>query len=317
MAKLMRKFTFYLQPKPPYNFDLTVHKPAGWSLFTPAEIFEEGTLWTALHINGMLTCLKLRSEGTIERPMIQADVFMREKPASDRKEAIRQTLACRLNIDQDLGAFYYMARRDPILMHTVDDLYGMRDTDPANLFAEAALAVLLQMAPLKRSEEMMESLIHNFGELAEFDGKKVRVWPTPDKIASLGAGDLDKCKLGYRAKYIRQLATALASGSPSLEELRRLAPDEARRKLLSLPGIGDYSADIINPHGGFPIDAWSADVFGKLFFGNEPEDGRGAIGEIKEEGLKRWGDYSWMAFLYVVHDLEGLSRKLGTSLRLQ
>jgi len=86
---------------------------------------------------------------------------------------------------------------------------------------------------------------------------------------------------------------------------------------MELPGIGDYSADIINPHGGFPIDVWSADVFGKLFYGNEPVDGRGSIVRIKREGVKRWGQWAWMAFLYVVQDLENLSRRLGTQLRLE
>jgi hypothetical protein len=73
----------------------------------------------------------------------------------------------------------------------------------------------------------------------------------------------------------------------------------------------------INPHGGFPIDAWSVEVFRKLFYGKEPEDNRKAIEEIKREGLRRWGKWSWMAFFYVVQDLENLSRKLDIKLRLE
>jgi 3-methyladenine DNA glycosylase/8-oxoguanine DNA glycosylase len=314
MVRFMHRFTFYLQPRPPYNFDLTVHKPAGWPLFTPAEVFDEGALWTALHIDGQLTCLKLSSEGTIERPLVQAKVFLREKPSPDRKEAVRQALSCKLNITQDLGAFYYRARRDPILRHTVDNLYGMHDTDPESLFANATLALLFRTAPFQRNKEMIEYLTNNFGELAGFCGKKVRVWPTPEKIASLDVADLEKCGLGYRAKYIQQLAVALASDSPSFEDLRQLPQNEARRRLLSLPGIGNYSADLINPHKGFPIDTWSAEVFGKLFFGHGRRDVRETIDDIRAEGLRRWGDYAWMAFLYIVHDLEGLSRELGISI---
>jgi 3-methyladenine DNA glycosylase/8-oxoguanine DNA glycosylase len=103
---------------------------------------------------------------------------------------------------------------------------------------------------------------------------------------------------------------------PTIEELLKLEPEEAKKLLLDLPGIGDYSADIINPHGGFPIDVWSADVFGKLFFGKEPEDKRKAVSRIKIEGLRRWGKWSWMAFFYIVQDLENLSRELGMQLRL-
>ena len=35
----------------------------------------------------------------------------------------------------------------------------------------ALLAILLQMAPLKRSNEMMDCLVTQFGDAAEFDGK--------------------------------------------------------------------------------------------------------------------------------------------------
>jgi 3-methyladenine DNA glycosylase/8-oxoguanine DNA glycosylase len=104
---------------------------------------------------------------------------------------------------------------------------------------------------------------------------------------------------------------------PTLTQLRGLTPQEAKRVLMELPGIGDYSADIINRPGGFPIDVWSAAVFGKLFYGKEPENKREAVERVKSEGIRRWGKWSWMAFFYVVQDLKNLSRKLDTTLRLE
>lgn len=318
MAKLNHRFGFYLRPVFPYNFELTVQKPAGWPLFTPFEIYENGILWTALHIEGMLTGLKLRSAGNTRKPLIKAEVFLKDVLSPIQREVVKKVLASKLTIDEDLSEFYRIAKKDPILKKTIDDLYGMHDTDPGSLFSEALLAILLQMAPLKRSEEMMQCMIRSFGELADFDGRKVYVWPTPESISKLTVSKLSgRCRLGYRSKYVLQLARVLETGNfPTLEELKQFTPQESKRRLLELPGIGDYSADIINPHGGFPIDAWSADVFGKLFYGREPKEGRAAINRIKAKGIRRWGKYSWMAFLYVVHDLESLSKKIGTSLRL-
>jgi 3-methyladenine DNA glycosylase/8-oxoguanine DNA glycosylase len=107
------------------------------------------------------------------------------------------------------------------------------------------------------------------------------------------------------------------NGGPTMDELRKLTREDAKRELMELPGIGDYSADIINRPGGFPIDVWSAAVFGKLFYGKEPENNRKAVERVKKEGIHRWGQWSWMAFFYVVQDLENLSRKLSTPLRLE
>ncbi|MBM3120313.1 MAG: hypothetical protein FJ006_12360 [Chloroflexi bacterium] len=315
---MTKRFAFYLSPKVPYDFELTVRKPAGWPLFTPFEIYKGGILWTALHIANLLTGLKLRSVGSTEQPSILIDVFLKDIPKSTQKNVIKNLLATKLAADEDLTEFYSMARKDPILKHTLGDLYGMHDTGFAHLFAMATFAISLQMAPLKRSEEMMNCLIKNYGELAEFDGKRVCVWPLAERLAELSPNELSRlCKLGYRAKYLVQLARVLGSGGfPTLEELKQFSPEEAKRKLLELPGIGDYSADILNPHGGFPIDAWSVDVFGKLFYGEQLREGRAAIDKIKAEGIRRWGKWSWMAFLYVAHDLKQLSEKLGTSLRL-
>ena len=53
-----------------------------------------------------------------------------------------------------------------------------------------------------------------------------------------------------------------------------------------------------------------------FFFGKEPENNRDAVGVVKEEGLKRWGKWSWMAFFYIVQDLPNLSKKLEKKLRL-
>ncbi|MDG6997267.1 MAG: hypothetical protein JRN52_15220, partial [Nitrososphaerota archaeon] len=62
---------------------------------------------------------------------------------------------------------------------------------------------------------------------------------------------------------------------------------------------------------------WSVEVFGKLFFGRRLGNPRKAIEKVKEEGIRRWGRWSWMAFYYVANDLQNLSSKLRIKLRLQ
>ncbi len=316
--KLPHVLRFDIEPIAPYDFDLTIHKPAGWPLFSNHEVFEKGAMWTATHLVDALAGIKLRSKGTAEKPRIATEIHLEDRPTKEEAEELERTLIHDIGADEDLNDFYAMARKDDILRLALDDLYGMHNTMQSTVFPDACLAVLLQMAPMKRSGEMMDCCIKRYGEAAEFDGKKVWAWPRPEKVAKAKTEEMAKaCKLGYRAKRIVQMAKAIDDdGFPTTEELERMSPEEAKAKLLELPGIGDYSADIVNPHGGFPIDVWSADVFGLLFFGKEPENGRDAVDEIKAEGLRRWDRWSWMAFYYVVQDLENLSRKLNVQLRL-
>ena len=208
--------------------------------------------------------------------------------------------------------------KDVILKHVVENLYGMHDTQAASLFNSVILSICLQMARLKRSFEMMEAIDRKYGETIQFDGKRVVLQPTARRIAKLDPEVFAKeCKLGYRAKYIVASAKMIDAGFPDMQDIMKMQPDEAKEKLIELPGIGDYAADIINPHAGFPIDAWSVDVFGLLFFGKQPEDRRAAIEKVKQEGIRRWGRWSWMAFFYVAQDLQNLSKRLGVQLRLE
>jgi DNA-3-methyladenine glycosylase II len=318
LVKLTNSFSFTLQAKPPYNFALTVQKPAGWNLFTSSEVFEDSVVWTALHIRDLLIGLKLRFKGTTNSPKIIGTAYHKSSLGPDQKDSFKQTLTLKLGINDDLGEFYALAGKDKILRHTIIDLYGMHDTQNSGLFDAGILAICLQMAPLKRSTKMMECILEKYGEVAEFDGKEVKAWPVPKTIARLQIAKFSKaCNLGFRAKYLVQLAKVLAAGNfPLLEELARLPPEDAKEKLIELPGIGDYSADIISPHGGFPIDVWSAEVFGKLFFRRDFKNAREVVEKVKEEGIRRWGKWSWMAFFYVANDLKNLSKHLGMKLRL-
>ncbi len=303
---------------PPFNFRLTVRKPAGWNLFNSSEVFEKNVLWTAARIRGELVGLKIGSLGTLEKPRISTVVFTKESLPDQQQADLKSTLEALLGVNEDLNEFYVFARKDPILRHVVKDLYGMHDTQSASLFDSVILSICLQMARWERSTQMMAAISRRHGDVVEFGGKRLIVQPSAEKIARLDPEKFAKeCNLGYRAKYLVGSAKMIAGGFPDIHHIMGMPSDKAKAILMELPGVGDYSADIINPHGGFPIDAWSVDVFGALFFGKEPEDGRDAIEKVKREGMRRWGRWSWMAFFYVAQDLENLSKRLGVRLRLE
>jgi len=316
--KLNNKCKFEITPVPPFDFELTVKKPAGWTLFNSGEIFHDGTLWTASRIQNRLVGLKLRSIGTVSKPRIRVALFTAKPLMNTEKTDLKALLMKLIGAEQDLREFYGMARKDKILKHVIEDLYGMHDTQSSYLFNSVVLSICLQMARMDRSMKMMGAITRSFGDKVEFDGKTIVAEPSAEKIARLNPRHFaKKCNLGYRAKYIVEAAKKIVSGFPDIVQVMSMSPDEARQKLTELPGVGDYAADIINPHGGFPIDAWSVDVFGKLFFGKEPEIARDAIEAVKSEGRKRWGKFAWMAFFYIAQDLRNLSKHLGIELRLQ
>jgi 3-methyladenine DNA glycosylase/8-oxoguanine DNA glycosylase len=307
---------FRLKATPPYDFSLTVHKPAGWSLFTPFETFEDDTLWTVMRPSyGEMFGLKLRSVGTVEKPEIFCEMFSGEKLSAEERKELSEMVAWTLNLKEDIREFYALAEHDSLVKSLAGDLYGMRRTKRPDIFPELILAVTLQMAPIRRSDQMMNLLIKNYGAKIRFDDRETLYWPAPDRIARAGVRELEqRCKLGYRAKSLKRIAETICKGFPTLQELEKMPTDEAKAKLMELRGIGEYSADIVSPHPGFALDVWSAKIFNMLLFGEEPESPRGIIPKLKEIAEDRWGKWRGYVFTYVLNDLNNLSRRFNLNL---
>jgi len=307
---------FNLDAIPPYNFSLTVHKPAGWSLLTPLEIFEDDTLWTGMRLNpGRMFGVKMKSVGALDKPNISCTVFSRRKLNAHERRELSETVSWMLSTKEDINEFYALAEHDPLVEALVQDLYGMRRTQRPDIFPMLILAVTLQMAPIARSDQMMNLLIQEYGEKITFDEKEVSYWPSPETIAKTSVKELEKrCKLGYRAKTLKSIAETTRKGFPTLQELEKLPPEDAKAKLMELKGIGDYSADIVTPHPGFALDVWSAKIFSMLLFGKEPESPRDIIPKIKNIAEDRWGKWRGYVFTYVLNDLDNLSRRFNLNL---
>ena len=313
--KMKKAYSVEVNAVPPYSFELTVNKPAGWWWSTPDEIFKDDTLWTAARFQNTLLGVKLKSTGTLQKPKIECNIFSNTELNPTKQQDITLMLKRALRTEEDLTGFYTLAKEDDILKAVVEDLYGMRTVAWPELFPALILAVTLQMAPMKRANQMMELLLSGFGDQISFDGKTIRYWPAHDKIAASTIDHLmAKAKLGYRAKNLTAIAKTLQQGFPSMDDLWTMNAEEAKKKLLTLRGIGDYSADIIIPGMGFPLDVWSAKIFHILFFGKKPENPREAIALLKQTAEKRWGKWKGYSFVYVLNDLPKLSKRIGVDL---
>jgi len=64
LLSLKEAYSVEFEAVPPYSFELTVHKPAGW-WSAPSEAFENSVLWTATRFGSKLIGLKIESSGTL------------------------------------------------------------------------------------------------------------------------------------------------------------------------------------------------------------------------------------------------------------
>lgn len=105
----------------------------------------------------------------------------------------------------------------------------------------------------------------DFGKNSE-----VFAFPTPERIAALSEDELKQIGAGYRAPYIIKSAKRIADGY-DLEKLRSLPTAEARKELLTFPGVGPKVADCIllfslGHSDAFPVDVWIERAMTELYF---------------------------------------------------
>ena len=109
--KLEKVFAFELNAIPPYNFVFTVHKPAGWYWFTPFEVFENNTMWTAAQLSsGRIVGLKLRSSGDVQKPRISVQVFYRDEISDVERKEITDIVIEATGVNEDITGFYCLAK---------------------------------------------------------------------------------------------------------------------------------------------------------------------------------------------------------------
>jgi DNA-3-methyladenine glycosylase II len=300
---LKRVQEFNISIPGPFDFALTVAKPAGWHWSTPGETFQDGTIWAAFYLGPKPVGLRLSSSGRSVTALAYTDFELTD----EQRVELVASLEHGLGKNRNPQAFYRFAQKDRLLRGVVKDRYGMRLGRLDDIFGRVILAITLQMAQLERSRQMMAEILRHYGTRLKFDGREVVLWPTPRRLSRVAEAELRaKANLGYRAKLLAAAASYLRDNPLRMLELDRMPDDEAVSAVRSIPGIGQYSAGIVLGRYA-PIDAWSVIVMSELLLGRTPEKPREEIGRVTELVEKRWGKWSWWAFAYILNDLENLS----------
>lgn len=146
--------------------------------------------------------------------------------------------------------------RDPLLALRVAKRPALRVMGAFDPFEWATRAILGQQVSVRAGLTLAARLVEMLGEpirgelSLDAPDLPTHAWPTAERIASSSEQKLCRIGLtGARARTLRALATAVASGSLVLGRVTRSATDvdveSIRRSLLAIPGIGPWTAEYI------------------------------------------------------------------------
>jgi N-glycosylase/DNA lyase len=165
-------------------------------------------------------------------------------------------------LDDNLNAITRKISKDGIMKEAVSTLSGLRlmRQEPYQCLLSFICATNTSIAMIRR---MLTALSARFGRKLEYDGLKFHTFPEPKRLADASINDLCKCSVGFRARFIKQAAKVMHSGSVDFENLKHANYEDAKEELMDVLGIGQKVSDCIllfslEKLEAFPIDIWVA-----------------------------------------------------------
>jgi 3-methyladenine DNA glycosylase/8-oxoguanine DNA glycosylase len=228
-------------------------------------------------------------------------------PGAKATEQILRLVSHILRLDEDLSGFYELARKDPDLAWAAEGAGRM--VRSATVFEDVVKTICTTNCTWAATERMVGAIVEHLGARAPGapqSGPRGRAFPSPEALGAAPESFLrDVARAGYRASYLRAVASLVADGSLDLERLmaanEELADDEVEAELLALPGVGPYAAAHImmtlGRHSRLILDSWTRPKYARL-------TGKRKVSDTAiERRFRPYGRYAGLAFwLFLTRD---------------
>lgn len=268
--------------------------------------------------SGRLVKVDVTSGGTVSAPSVRLAIISRDQdlPTKEIDEA-RQRVSGHLGWGEDLRPFYALVDGDPVLSASVAHNFGAKPKSAYSMFEALVDVICAQNTNFRRLYTMRANLSSAFGEPFVAGGRTYHASPTPEQLAAAPIEAIRACGVGYRDRYIKGLAEASAGGL-NLEAFKEIPREAARLELMSLPGIGPYTADLgliigAGRRGYLFLDVYIREALRQFYFGGDSVSDQ----KLLTFAHDRWGPYQGLAGFYLTTNTEVWARTLGIPFRLK
>jgi len=155
---------------------------------------------------------------------------------------VRAQVARILSLDVDGSDFPLVGQRDPVIGRLQARYPGLRPVLFYSPYEAAAWALIGQRIRITQAARLKARLAEEVGEAVTVHGERLHAFPGPARLATL---DAFPGLTEQKVERLRALGGAAAGGALDAARLRALPHEEALARLKELPGIGDFSAQLI------------------------------------------------------------------------
>ena len=173
-----------------------------------------------------------------------------------------------------------------------------------------ATFICSSMKQVAHIRQISLALRERFGAQRRIGTHIVYTFPSPRRLARASEKELLECKLGYRAKNLRETARLVSSGEADLEAWSALSDADLRKHLCALPGVGPKIANCVMLFAyerlrAFPIDVWIERVLRQHYFSRRKKMTAQRLRQFSET---YFGEYGGYAQQYLFHHVRTASR---------
>ena len=293
--------TFSLKCVPPFDFGLSV------SLFSDGDRhicrYEDGKFWRVMSLSGQLVFVTLKSSGTVEQPIISAELKANSKIGHEQMKQAKEIVNAFLGTRFDLEPFYEYVANDEVLRDLTQKLRGLRIPSTPTVFEALVDSIIEQQISLDVAHVLERSLVKTFGNRLNLDGEVYYAYPTPARLASARIEELRGCGLSTRkAEYIKEISSMIVEGKLDLESFKDY--DDVQKiveELDGIRGIGVWTAELTVVRAMNKYDVMPADDLGlRRVIAHFYCHDRRITAEEARRVAKRWGRWRGLASFYLI-----------------
>ncbi|KPV62557.1 MAG: hypothetical protein AOA65_1751 [Candidatus Bathyarchaeota archaeon BA1] len=219
-------------------------------------------------------------------------------------------------LDDNLPHILSQINKDEQVKRAIQNFYGLRI-----LRQEPWECLISYICATNSNIPAIKNMIHNlsgmFGRKITFEGHAFYTFPKPSDLTEAHLEELRRCRLGFRAELVLETSRTIVEGGFDLEALREMTYEEAKRELLSRPGVGQKVADCVllfslDKLEAFPMDVWMKRIVLGFYSGHFEKSFIDKIScqrslthrqyrEISSFGRRYFGEYAGYAQQYLFY----------------
>lgn len=214
------------------------------------------------------------------------------------------------DLNRDYSDIKNSLKKDPILKQAVQYGDGIRllKQDPFEIIISFIISANNRIPMIKRA---IKTISEKWGDKVEYKGKVYYTFPTLEQLSKATMEDLQKCSIGFRAKYIKDTVTKLYNNNIKNENsfkeeydinwIISQEDDLCYKSLQIFNGVGPKVADCImlfsmGKYSAFPVDVWVKR--GMQYFYLAPDV---SLKKIREFGREKFESLSGFAQQYLFY----------------